>query len=406
MPSLKLPKLRPVEVFPVEQDGERLLVVNDPSNLSVGNIVIAGPALYVFSLLDGRHDLEEIQQEFEKQYGQALPREELEEMLAQLDAAHYLDSDNFANYFKSLVDDYRVAPARVSGNGAGLGLNGNYAGTIREMMSRCEVALTGNGERRLAGLVAPHLDYARGTPCYADAYGVLATMPAAKRFIILGTNHFGRATSTVATRKDFQTALGTTRTDREFIAALEQRCDADLCEHEFDHLREHSVELQVLVLQHLFGSQNFEIVPVLCQDPCGPTGTGPYDGRGVDLHVFAEALGELVRKDDTPTVIIAGADLSHVGRRFGDSRDLDATFLSEIDRYDRKALAAVSKNDNAKFLNILTDAGNETRICSVGCIYALMTALPDARAELLRYHQAADSKTDTCVTCAAVAFWS
>src|SRR5687767_5779922 len=80
MPSLEQPKLRPVEVFPVEQDGERLLVVNDPSHLSVGNMVIAGPALFVFSLLDGEHGLEEIQQQFETQYGQTLPREELEDM--------------------------------------------------------------------------------------------------------------------------------------------------------------------------------------------------------------------------------------------------------------------------------------------------------------------------------------
>lgn len=327
-------------------------------------------------------------------------------MLAQLDAAHYLDSDSFASYFKSLIDDYRVAPARVSGNGASLGLSEDCAGTIQQMMSRCEVALTGTSERRLAGLIAPHLDYARGTPCYADAYGVLATMPAPKRVVILGTNHFGRATSSVITRKDFQTALGTTRTDREFIAALEQSCEADLCEHEFDHLREHSVELQVLILQHLLGPNNFQIVPVLCQDPCGPTGTGPYDGKGVDLHVFADALGRLIRKDDKPTLIIAGADLSHVGRRFGDARDLDQSFLAEIERYDRKALVAVSNNDHKNFLNTLTDARNQTRVCSVGCIYALMTALPDARAELLRYHQAADIKTETCVTCAAVAFWS
>src|SRR4029079_11601775 len=122
----------------------------------------------------------------------------------------------------------------------------------------------GTGDRHLAGLIAPHLDYPRGTPCYADAYGVLATMPPPKRVVILGTNHFGRASSSVATRKDFQTPLGTTRTDREFIAALEQSCGSDLCEHEFDHLREHSVELQVLVLQHLFGANSFTIVPVLC----------------------------------------------------------------------------------------------------------------------------------------------
>jgi len=404
MAALDRPKLRPVEVFPVEQDGERLLVVTDPSHLTVGNMVISGPALFVFSLLDGKHGLEEICNEFAKQFGHPLSREELDSMIAQLDAAHYLDSPTFAAHFNGLVENYVSAPTRLSGNDYSAdGLD--CAGTIRRMMTQCQAAITGNGRRRLAGLIAPHIDFTRGTPCYADAYGILATMPPAKRFVILGTNHFGRATSVVATRKDFETPLGTTRTDRTFLSALEQACQTDLCQHEFDHLREHSVELQVLILQQLFGPGNFEIVPVLCHDPCGPTGTGPYDGNGVDLYVFAQALGRLIREDETPTMVIAGADLSHVGRRFGDDCDLDQGFLSEIERHDRKALCAVSKNDNRSFLQVLTDRENSTRVCSAGCIYTLMSALPEAKPELLRYHQASDAQTGTCVTCAAVAFW-
>jgi AmmeMemoRadiSam system protein B len=223
--------------------------------------------------------------------------------------------------------------------------------------------------------------------------------------VILGTNHFGRATAPVATRKDFQTPLGLTRTDGEFLSRLDQRCGADLCAHEFDHQREHSVELQVLVLQHLLGADNFEIVPVLCHDPCGPPGTAPYDGHGVDLRVFAEALGGLIREDDTPTVVIAGADLSHVGRRFGDDRELDADFLREIERRDHEALEQVANNSAGPFVETLRNRANNTRVCSAGCIYALMTALPQARGELLRYHQAVDPEGGTGVTCTAMAFW-
>ena len=41
----------------------------------------------------------------------------------------------------------------------------------------------------------------------------------------------------------------------------------------------------------------------------------------------------------------------------------------------------------------------------MGCIYALMTALPGTKGELLGYHQASHAESGTAVTCSAVAFW-
>ncbi len=403
------PRIRAIEAFPVEQDGQRLVVVHDPAGLAAGQVVVSGPALYILSLMDGLHTLEEIQAQFARQFGQPLPPEELTGMIEQLDTAHFLESDRFRDYFQSLVDAYRASPARVSReqNAYGLGDAGLTEGLSR-VLSRCEATVTGREGRRLAGLVAPHLDYPRGAPAYADAYGLLATVPPARRYVILGTNHFGRASGPVATTKDFQTCLGTATTDRAFLERLSARLGIDLSEHEFDHQAEHSVELQVILLQHLLGREAFEIVPILCHDPCGPTGTASYDGKGADLHAFAVALGELIRQDAgvTPTVVIAGADLSHVGRRFGDERDLDETFLREVEKQDRAALAGLTQTpDGEAFVGTIRGRQNRTRVCSSGCLYALRTALADARAELLRYHQAADPESGTCVTCSAMAFW-
>ena len=53
----------------------------------------------------------------------------------------------------------------------------------------------------------------------------------------------------------------------------------------------------------------------------------------------------------------------------------------------------------------MAETGNPTRVCSVGCIYALMTALgPESRVERLSYHQAVTMEIDNAVTCAAYAF--
>jgi AmmeMemoRadiSam system protein B len=221
--------------------------------------------------------------------------------------------------------------------------------------------------------------------------------------IILGTNHFGRGASVVATGKDFVTPLGLTRTDSGFIKELEERCGS-LRTHEYDHQREHSVELQLLICQHLWGADAFEMVAVLCPDPCGPTGTRPLDGNGIDLRAFGAALREAIAKNSTDTLLIAGADLSHVGMQFGDERSLDEDFCAEVGARDEAALAHVAANQPDAFITQVAREDNPTRVCSAGCIFTAMTALPDANVLLLRYHQAVDEQAQAGVTCAAAVF--
>jgi AmmeMemoRadiSam system protein B len=253
------------------------------------------------------------------------------------------------------------------------------------------------------GLIAPHLDYPRGMPCYASAYASLGAAEPPSRFVILGTNHFGvgNRAGVVATSHDFATPLGTVRTDRAFLDRLEARC-GDLRRYEYDHAGEHSIELQVCWLQHLFGTDAFTIVPFLFSDPCGPTGTAPVDGQGVDLADFADALREAVGSDDQSTVIIAAADFSHVGMFFGDQRQVDDTFLSEVRARDEDILQVVEQGDASAFRECVARNENPTRVCSAGCMYVLLAALPGARATVLRYHQAVVESAQNCVTCAAV----
>ena len=267
-----------------------------------------------------------------------------------------------------------------------------------------EEAASVSGDGEIVGLVVPHLDYPRGGPCYGAAYRALRERCRAKRFIILGTNHFGQAMSVTATRKDFETPWGVLRNDREFLEKLQQRLGADLCEQEFDHLNEHSIELQVLFLKHLFGGEDVSFVPFLCPDPCGPTGTKPANGSGVDLRDFAAAVRELIAADETPTCVIAGADLSHVGPGFGDERELDPDFLAEVEKRDRRHLDHLGDNAGDRFVHSVATDQNVTRVCSAGCIFTTMSILDDAQADVLRYHQAVDPSEQTCVTCAAATF--
>ena len=392
------PKLRPVEVVQVPGAGPGMITLRDPAGLAPGALTMSQAVLFVLAHFDGRHTIQEAADAFARQFNQPLPPDKLESIISQLRKACFLEDEVFEAHYRNLVKTYRAAPARSMRSAEELGIDSGIGRKFDELLAGASAR---GGDARIVGLIAPHLDYARGAPCYAAAYAQLHNRPVPERIVIFGTNHFGRSSSVVATGKDFATPLGTTRTDVEFIEQLEARCgNLRLCE--FDHQREHSVELQVLWCQHLFSANKFSMVPVLCPDPCGPTGTGPHDGKGADLRDFAEALAECIRLDGKDTLLIAGADLSHVGAHFGDNRKLDDAFLPEVLYRDHLALTTLEKEGPEAFLACVAEDGNPTRICSAGCIFALMTALPGAEARLVKYHQAVQEKPQIGVTCAAV----
>ena len=71
---------------------------------------------------------------------------------------------------------------------------------------------------------------------------------------------------------------------------------------------------------------------------------------------------------------------------------------------DRRALDHLEVRDGEGFLRSVAEQDNPTRVCSAGCIFVVATAMHDASASVLDYHQAVDTSSQTCVTCAAVAF--
>lgn len=399
-PDLK-PKLRHVEARAVEVDGGGAFLLHDPTNLAEAAITVTEPALFILAHFDGETTLDQVRASFAAKFGQPLPRQALADLTAGLERARLLAGESFERYYAELEAEYLAAPVRPMHSAEALGLDGNAEVVIAEMLASAPPADPEPGW--ITGVIAPHLDYPRGRICYAAAYNALRQRSVPKRVIILGTNHFGRATSVVASSKDFATPLGVTRADREFLSALEGRC-GPLRTNEFDHANEHSVELQLLICQHLWGSDAFTLVAVLCPDPCGPSGTMPYDGRGVDLRDFAAALQAQISADSADTLIIAGADLSHVGMQFGDDRPLDDDFCAEIHDRDALVLAQVAANRPEEFLTQAARDDNPTRICSAGCIFATMSALSRSRARVLRYHQAIDDSGQLGVTCAAAVF--
>lgn len=394
------PRLRPVEPFALP-DEKGQIGVRDPSGLSDVVLALSPAALRLIALMDGTRSLDQIAEEFQSQVGQPVAPQTLQGIVTNLEQSLFLEGASFEAKYRHRLDEYRKSNLRTMDHAESLGVTGD--GKIFHSMLGPHEGKGANEPATIRGLIAPHLDYPRGAPCYGPAYAAIRRRTPPQRIIILGTNHSGRSTGVVATGCDFQTPLGVSRCDREFLQSLEARC-GDLRTYELDHKNEHSVELQVAWLQFLYGSQNFSIVPILCPDPCGAARTAPIDGKGVDLKNFAGALSQLIADDPTDTLVVAGADFSHVGSSFGDDRNLDDAFLEEVRQADRRALDYLELGDPAGFVQCIARQDNPTRICSAGCMFVLAAALPRARGQVVRYHQAVDREAQVCVTCAAVVF--
>ncbi len=393
------PTLRPVEAFRWDDKDGEAVGLRDVTGLSDVVLSMSEPVLVALSMMDGEATCLQIQQHFQQQTGQALSDETFQALLDHLQEAHFLEGPAFESHYQTLVDDYRSQDARQMHSAESLGID-ETGQVFKDMLT------TPAGDvasLKVRGIVAPHLDYPRGKPCYAAAYGVLSRRSAPDRVIILGTNHFGRSQSIVATGKAFQTPLGCTRTDTDFLDRLEKKCGS-LRTFELDHAQEHSIELQVAWLQFLYGADQFEIVPFLCPDPSANICHDVSHENMVDLTDFAQALRDEIELDSADTLIVAGADLSHVGAEFGDENQLTEEFLAGVELKDRASLDSLLSGHSDAFINTVAQDGNQTRVCSAGCMSVISRVLNDAQVSLLGYHQAVDQSTQTCVTCSALLF--
>jgi predicted class III extradiol MEMO1 family dioxygenase len=163
------------------------------------------------------------------------------------------------------------------------------------------------------------------------------------------------------------------------------------------------VELQVVWLQHVYGC-DVAIVPLLAS-PIGEFlngGRPPAEAETEPkFRAVAECLGGAA--DSGGVMLLASADLAHVGPRFGDRQEVAGRFMAEVEEADRDYLRAVAAGP-AQGLSRLAEHGDPHRICGSACIFALGMALPGARTALLGYHQAITPEMHEAVTYAAMCF--
>lgn len=432
------PKLRPVRLMGAEFQGQPMMGIADARQISQRMVMTSPAAQFVLPLLDGSHGLDDIV----KQVGRGLNRQILEQLVAQLDDAGLIEGPTADAMIAKVRADFDGAATLPPGSTAALAeaMAQQAAGSEEAWNAMSEAQREELGATKLKAafdewiamalkdaqspamdslpkaVIVPHLDYPRGWINYGSVWGRMRVVDRPDRIIILGTNHFGEATGVCGCDKGFETPFGVCGVDGDFVAALRKRLgDANagkLFQHRYDHEREHSIELQVPWIQHVFGKDDAGQYPkvfgVLVHDPCVNNGAS-YDGNGLDFQAFVDAMREVVAAMPGKTLLVSSADLSHSGQSFGDQgtlagNDPETTERrNAIFRHDRDMIGLIGQNKPDELIAAMSWQANPTRWCSIGNIVATLKIAQPTKVEMFNYAGAMDEQGTTLVTSVAMA---
>lgn len=410
------PRLRPVEVFPVQQEGKTLLCLRDPQRLAQ-SLVISPVAYFILCHLDGRHSPVDIQEAYCRRFSEILSGEDLKKFIDLLDQHHYLYTERFLDHQAAIIKDFGRLTVRPAAHAGAV-----YGNDPQKLTAQIEQyfqspkgpgkPLQGHDRRVPKAIVAPHIDFHRGGPGYAWSYKELAETPGADLYILLGTSHCGGANPFTASLKDFATPLGNVETDKDFIQELQGGYSGDLFAEEHLHRTEHSLEFQVVFLKYVAywrakatGKERpFKIVPILVSSFHPWIQSRTFPEQDPVINGFLKKLRDLTERESREVCFVAGVDLAHVGAQFGDQETITPDFLKWVEEEDRRLIEKLAVLDSPGFFHEIAKDGDRRRICGFSPLYSLMHLLNGSRGKHLHYDQAFTPETNSAVTFTSLVF--
>jgi len=222
-------------------------------------------------------------------------------------------------------------------------------------------------ENKIFGVICPHAGFVYSGPIACNSlYSISSESP--ELFIIIGPNHWGIGRS-VATMKDceWQTPLGNVQVDSESaeeISKLSKTIEPDY----FSHTREHSIEVQIPILQNIFS--NFKILPISLVN----------QSKEVAMDVGL-AIAKIARKKNV--MIIGSSDFTHYEpNEFAHEQDM-------------ALIEPILEMDVDKFYDVLQK--KKVTACGYGAIASTIIACKDlgaTKGELLKYATSGDVTGD------------
>jgi AmmeMemoRadiSam system protein B len=357
---------------------------------------------------DGKRSVQEVAHEASKAVGQTVTITLVRKLIKELDEALMLETPRFRAKKREVVSAFTAAPVRPAAHAGGA-----YHGDASELSRYIEIDCLGTAPPReppgrIVALAAPHMGLWRAAAGYGHAYRALgeALDPQVDTFVLLGTSHAPMRRPFAVCEKSFDTPLGALPPDSALIAELAAASRFDVRADEYLHKQEHSLEFQAVFLKHLLGRRRARIVPVLC-------GLGDAQERRRDpsrdaaAESFVSALHDACRRREGKVVVVAGADMAHIGPRFGDAKAPGERELSALRARDMASLRLAVEQEPAGFFEHVAEDLSARRVCGLGPLYTLLRVLPEAvRGELLHYAQCVDPEEGSVVSHGSLGFYA
>ena len=399
------PKLREIEIHPIQHEGQEMLLLRDPLHLSDNQIAVPRPLGLLLAMMDGTRDSSALEAALKVRTGLRLAEGLLQQLVMDLDAALLLDNERFLEAKAAALKSYRDAPYRLPTlDGGGFPSTADLAGAqLQSYMDALPSFEAADAPSAIRGLVSPHIDYQRGGSVYAEAWRAGAKAAREAELVIMfGTDHHGSAGTLTLTKQSYATPWGVIPTDGPVVDALVRALgeEATFAE-ELHHRGEHSIELAAVWLHFIRGGAPVPMVPILC----GHFGTfveGHLDPADHEpFAVAVQVLREVMRS--RKTLVVAAADLAHAGPAFGDPYGLDFIGKAQMRSADDRLLETVYAGDAQAFFEQLQAEGDRRHVCGLPPIYLTLRLLDEAQGEPAGYALCpADVQGTSVVTIAGV----
>ncbi len=386
--------------------GERQVITFiDPFRLTKNSVAVDIRLLPLLRLLNGQHDLRDIQRAMTiHQQGQITSLSDIETLIDHLDKAFLLDSASFRKKMEELREDFKSQQDRHSVL-AGQSYEsdpdrlGQFIDEIESVLPQSNPDST---EKNITGILAPHIDINVAQSTYIDLYRRLK----GKNYslvIIFGINHQSQDGLYSISEKNYITPFGKLESDKDFISELKSRVPGKtLATDDFCHKTEHSIEFQTIFL-HYYLKEPILIVPILCggiHEFILPKKNIFDDARFMGM---VEALEEMIKDRDGDVLLISGVDFSHVGPKFGHQMPADA-ILPEAKLNDQDIISFILKGEPEKIYENAVETQDQFNVCGLPSVLIFSRLLKGSKGKLLSHEIYNETATSSAVTYASMIF--
>ncbi len=366
--------------------GRPAVLLRDPLRLSDKTIVVPQQLAPLLALCDGTRDASALSAALAVRFGVRVAPSAVEQLLDNLDDALLLDNERFSQAKEQALAEYRQAPFRPLANG------GQSYPTDRDelrqlLQARLEAADDVSSDSAVGrGLTSPHIDFARGGAVYSRVWKRAAEMAqAAELVVLLGTDHYSEANLLTLTRQHYATPFGVLPTAQPIVDAVAQAVGPEAAfAGELHHRGEHSIELAAIWLHYIREERPCELVPILC---------GSFERfvraeedllQAPAVNACLDALRQAVA--GRSALVVAAADLSHVGPAFG-GQPVGLVERARLQAADQQLIELICAGDAQGFFDAIRRDGDRRNVCGLPPIYLALRLLEPVEGEEVAYER-------------------